>query len=746
MQNSLKFKLKKVVKLALLFGLLGLYTPSKVYAQQIFEHSHDGFKFTWDQTTDQAIVENMGKGAVVWRGSMMPSFWLENDKGERLFTKAEVALVSGGDQVRFDLRFDDLATGTFELARTEWGTSVESFDLEWNSEIWRIVEMYFGAKKVPQSDMAGMPSDERPFWSGWESFGLCVPGAKEGPAQSFFRMWDFGQSSIALGNFGPSMGTPYGAAFPRPVLFFGMGSADGWVVFGPGALPDAPMTLKTQTTLSSIQYLYREDLWGGGSKKRHWENPLRISWAKNAYEGFRKYYASFESRKSKAGGNPRAIWNTWGNWKEKRYDIAPIVQFADRVQSELLVLDDPWEKTQGEGKPNMELFPGFYQEQSKARDKNIGVGIWETLAWIEDPEACGLTHDDLILDRYGNPSKVSWSFNPFAPGIYCLDLSSETARQFLIDRTQWAMRHLKPELIKLDFGYGLPNPNMGVPRDPKLRGERYTSELVKIISQTAKELDPNVKIMYYGINPMYLEHVDIISLDDQGDLWYEVKKGHDQWSIWASLLSHWPIDISGSSGYDWAQDDYIVLNSLILGTPGAVLPTTMPDGSEVPLGYLNRRLAVNKWFRKTSKWKPLWFNSEVGGLEKSMEIKCWGRLEFASGQETLTALILDESPTRKGQFPQLDFFNWKGRWALVSQDNNGILKTEKLVVIPFDPGFISIEMNTKPLKVFSVGLDRPDHPVDFRWNDGKLMIEVTLSDLEKVAGYEILRAPDVVSK
>ena len=112
------------------------------------------------------------------------------------------------------------------------------------------------------------------------------------------------------------------------------------------------------------------------------------------------------------------------------------------------------------------------------------------------------------------------------------------------------MKSIKPVLIKLDFAYGLPSPDAGVPRNPGYRGELYSYELVKLISDAAKSVDPTVVIMLYSISPLWTNLIDLVSLDDQGDLWYDVKQGHQEWSIWASLLSDKNVEISGSCGYD----------------------------------------------------------------------------------------------------------------------------------------------------------------------------------------------------
>ena len=731
--------------LILVVGFISvLETRAEIHPK--IEYKQGDYQFSWNTSGDSAQVLNLVNKTVIWKGGLLPSFWVQDKNGDRMFLEGSVSLASSAysnGQGFLELTYGDIAKGEITIETKEWGISLTRFSLEWKNEPLEIIEMYFGAKRVPADRRSSMPVQDRPFWASWSSEGFCVPGAKEGPVQSYFRMWDFGQSNIALGSFAPSMGTPYGAAFPRPVLFFAMGSDNGWVTFGTGNLPDAPMSLKVETGLGCIQYLYREDLWGaGGAKRRIWENPLRISFGKKAYQGFQNYYASFEQSESKTAVEPKSMWNTWGDWRHQKYVIQPIVDFLEGLEADIFVTDDPWEESQGSGTPSLEKFPDFYKDLEYIRENGMGTGLWSSLAWVENPEKLGLTKDDLFLGKDGTPIRASWIFNPFSSDYYCLDISSPRSLAFLKNRTISIMKNLKPEIIKMDFGYGVPNPNMGVPRNPQLRGERYCYELLKTVAETAKSVNPEVSIMYYGIHPFFLTHVDIVSLDDQGDMWFEVKKGHDQWSLWASLLSDRDVVLSGSSGYDWTQDDEVILNSFVLGTPGSVLATSLDDGSPVPSIFLNRRLALYKWFRRTVNWNPLWLDSKMGGLNENPELNCWGRLENINGKNALTSLVLRSMPADKGQYETLKPFDWEGRWAVVTQDQKDVTNSTELALIPFDPGHLSIKLPSKPDEVRMIGIGTNKVTKNWKWNEGKLTVHMTSEDLSSTAGFVIKQKKD----
>ncbi|WP_336514403.1 hypothetical protein [Pollutibacter soli] len=700
------------------------------------------WRLDWDVESDKAGVKDLASGAVLWQGSLMPSFWLQTSGG-KAYVKAGIKpgySVSPGTSQLIPIVLPAFGEGVLKVNSAFWGLEIESLEINWKTKAPAIIEMYFGTSKMDTSAAAVMPVWDRPFMPDWRAGNYCIPGAKEGPVQSYFRMWDFGNTTISLGSFATSIGAPYGAAFPRPTLFASMGMEKGFVTIGAGELPDAAFGLTLAATSSCIQLLYREDLWGAQtSSKRVWKNPLRLTVGEDAYSSIRQYFSSFSKPNRTASVDSVAsVWNTWGMWKDRKYPIRPIAELADSLHSGMVVLDDPWEDSQGSGTPSLKRFPQFNEDISFIRSKGMQVGIWETVAWIADPFSAGLTNQDLILNKYGKPAKGNWAFNPWGEGYYCLDISSAKTRAFITERTIRIMKAIRPSLIKLDFGYGLPDPNMGVPADPAYRGEKYSFELLKLIYAAAKSVDPKVAIMYYSINPMYLPYTDVVSMDDQGDLGYDVKGGHAEWSVWASLLADWNTVVSGSSSYSWVDDDEVILNSFVLGHPGSVLPSHL-DNNPVPLKFLNRRYAINTWYRKTRNWQPLWLNSTTGNPNQPPVLNCWGRME--NGR--LTAVSLRTSPEPYAP-KELKEMQWQGRWSVVSQTGADLFSTNALVVVPYDAGWISIPMNAKPSSVNGEGIGAKKSTINWTWKNGILKIEVTGKELDNVAGIVIRKMQDLV--
>lgn len=694
--------------------------------------------FSWNYYEDKASVSFLPKNSVGWHGSLLPAFWLQiNDKKE--YVKASVTAVdsSSGNQITLQLKLGAYGSGHLTVNKETWGIRISEFSVEWFDQIPAIIEMYFGTS-LPASGGANIPPTwDRPFMPDWRAEGYCIPGAKSGTVQSYFRNWDFGNASIALGSFGPSLGTPYGAAFPRPLLFAAMGSNDGWINFGAGSIPDAPMLLKIQSTRGCLQYLYREDLWGPAKEKsRVWTDPLRISFDVVAWNAFKKYYSSFPVSPKARSLEPVSFWNTWGMWRHRKYPIKPISDFARKAGSEMLVMDDSWEVSQGAGQYSPQRFPEFHHDIEYIKNNKMDVGFWETLAWISDTAALGLGKQDLIQDANGNPLKSNWNFDPSGESYYCIDISSAHAREFLKERTRKLINEYKPRLIKLDFGYALPDPNMGVPKNPEYRGERYCNELIKLISSEAKSVDPNIIVMYYGISPLWLPYLDIISLDDQGDFGYAVRNGHQEWSMWASLISDRNVMVCGSSTYNWRDDVEVLLNSIVLGVPGSSLPIVQDDGKTIPEQYINRRLAVNSWFRRTILWEPNWFNSYRGGLGRPPELKCWGREEMLAGKKMLTSLVLREDKEHENVNPTgINGLQWSGNWSIVSQDDLDITASKKLAIIPFSAGKLLFPLAHKPARLMRRNMHGDFLFTNWSWQKGILTLAVNEALFEKTAGF-----------
>jgi hypothetical protein len=232
-----------------------------------------------------------------------------------------------------------------------------------------------------------------------------------------------------------------------------------------------------------------------------------------------------------------------------------------------------------------------------------------------------------------------------------------------------------------------------------------------------------VTIQYYSIHPLMAPVEDLITLDDLGDAGGQEAAGHGEWSIWAALAGVQGRAINASSGYDWRDDNEVLLDTAVIGAPGSILP--LPTGGEPPAPGLDfhHRRALVLWYRHTTLWKPLWLNSEKGAIGHEPQPRCFGRLEPIHGEDRLTALVLRPEGAGENEMdvPGLGKVHWQGRWALISQDDEALANSHRLACIPFDGGSLRLPRTSEPTRVIAV--DKSEHPLtSWSWRESSLEV------------------------
>lgn len=689
-------------------------------------------RFTWDLATDHAQLTRRDTGDLVWSGSLLPLFWLAAPGGLLRAVKANARLdrsTAADGSADIALELAGFGHGRLQVVQQEGALQFQRLEVTWTLPAPPAVSaLYFGCAPLTPAQRQGVPTLDLPFWPDWRADGFAVASAKTNPMQSFFRSWDFGHANIALGSFGPAMGTPYAAAFPRPSYAACAGGRSGWLCFGAGDVPDAALTFQVRARSGAIEWRYREELWGAPpALSRTWHNPLWLTWADTAWQAYRDYFRLFPHRAPARASHQKSFWGTWGDFRLNRFDVRSSVDRAcDGMEAQLICIDDPWEAEKGSCRPHPGRLPHFAADIAYAHERKLGVGIWMPTGWIENYAAEGLTTDDLLLSRDGQPVRSNWAVDPHETSqqFYCLDPATAGTRRFLRERTRRVIRDYRPTLLKIDFGYGLPGPDACTSRDPACRGERLAWSLARIVTETARELDPAITVLGYSVHPLWDAVQDQVSLDDLGDAGEHEAAGHGQWSIWAALAADRGAALMGSSGYLWPAETDVLMNSAILGAPGANLPGALPDGSPLPVVALARRRALFRWYRRTTRWEPLWLDSEPGSLQHEPQPRNWGRLETFAGERALTALALrDPSPAALAA-PELHGLRWTGRWIAVAQDDASLFAAGELALIPLAAGEIALPRAAAPTEVRAVFGERDEPWAAWTWRDGVLRVGI----------------------
>ncbi|WP_309384365.1 hypothetical protein [Cerasicoccus frondis] len=704
--------------------------------------SHNGFSGHWDLESDLLEIHRSDKRQLIWQGALLPALWILDASGQRRFVKAEVRSVDQHtDTGQLDLVFPGLADGELSFAIEADRLHLGAFSIRWFDQAPKIISIYVGAVEMGKDERNMAPNLDRPFWPAWRAFGACIPTIKTGPIQSFVRMWDLGHSRIGLGNFAPAMGSPYGAAYPRPLLACGMGGDSGWVVFGFQEAPDGALSFVTGANCGCLEILYREDLWGPIDEPvRTWNDFLHICWAEQAVDAYAQFYYP-EPQPTEPSPHQLSMWSTWGDFKEGIFDLKFTAERARRdFGVDILIYDDPWETFCSSGDTNYERFPDFDESVQESLNLGLKVGFWHSVGWLDRPEEFGLGREDLLCGVDGEPRVSSWSFNPFdkGPRHFALDPSSPKSRQFLIERTRKVLAKYPASLLKLDFYYGLPGPDVAVPRDPQYRGEKLGIALINIIAREARRIRPDITILCYGLHPLIGENTHLVALDDLGDASGREAAAHGQWSFWATIAGRGGRAINGSSGYDWGAERDVVLNSAVIGAPGGILPLFYKKGLETPKSAYRPRRALAKWFRRTVGWRPLWLNSHLGDCNRDPEMRCWGRLERFDGTDELVALALrGDCQPEAGEAP-VSGFEWSGDWAIIAQDQASIGDSSTVAFIPVGMGELRFECR-RPKRVVAVleqeGVDAEEE-ASIQWANGVLALTAGREILEQgLLGY-----------
>ncbi len=689
----------------------------------------DGLSLQWDLASGLAKASRDGEP--VWQGTLLPTLLAGNGTDPLQFIRFRGVRVQTESPTLHRLELEHTtATATLEIHTREDGLSLRNFELTWSGTPLRLHSLYLGATELPADRRSSSGYTDREFFPDWQAWGYFVPGARTAPAQSFFRCFDLGHCTIPLGSFGPAMGTPYAAAYPRPILSAALGNDHAWVCFGAGEVPDAAMSLKVEASNGCLEWRYREDRWGAPEgQTRRWEAPLEICLAATAYESYERYFRRFPTTQSSRPKENFDLWGTWGEFKEGKYDIAEFTQNAMKlIEPSVILIDDGWETFVSSGIPNIKRFPNLEADFEAIRQAGSELGLWQSLGWIDDMDAAGLGSEDVFVSGDGTPIQVDWAINPRTPGQrhFCPDISSPKAREYVRQRTRMTVSRLNPSMMKFDFTYGLPGPDQAVPRDHALRGERYAWHLLNLAAQAVNEENPATRVYSFTLHPLFHERVDYVCLDDLGDCGPHEAAGHAQWSLWASLLGPRAMPLNGSSGYYWSADAEVLLNSIILGAPGSC--TRLDTGWE--MRDIARRKACHRWHRRPAQWSPLWLNSHPGSLKWDIALNCWGRLEPRQGQDALTALALrDGCPLECEAFPQLNALRWKERWALIAQDDRSLFESTELACIPIDGGFLEIPAGTWSRVTTVTMQSENDQPAsDFHTTEGTLRLEHTGDD------------------
>lgn len=687
--------------------------------------SDAGMTLTVDPVTGTARAT--AGDADIWTGSVVPALIVSGPDGRETRYPAISGTSGARDSVALVMDYGTGVSGRCELVHDDHGLLLRDLTLEF-SATYSLCEVLFGVSPLTDEERRAVSDRSVPQWPDWSALAVCVPGLDPARSSSIARRWDLGQADVALGSFGPASGTPYGAAFPRPVLASAFGDDRGWVMIGAARIPTAQVSLMARATSFAMRWQFADDLWGHRSVVTIGD-ALRIGLAANPAEAWLWYSRSLPvSPRSRPRSATMTSFNTWGDFRHQSFDIDAQVRSALEVDAEVLVLDDGWETEESSGLPDSERIGDLDELVERIHAEGLEVGFWQSVGWVANPDLFGLTPDDLLCDSEGDPVKTNWALNPRDHAKFMVDPSTAGGQRFLRERTRRLAETYRPALFKLDFAYAFPSVTHAVPRDPEWRGEQLAYRVSEFIIGVAKQAHPEVAMLGYGAHPQFADLFDVISLDDMGDGGFENEAiSHRHWSVWAAALGGWGIPVNGSGGYNSDQDGEVILNTAVLGSPGVIFAT---QDLREPAGVRKaaRRRAIARWHRRTATWNPVWLDSDLGSPERQPRVRSWARSEPGG----VSSLALRPS-ANGGRSTTFEGLSATGPVAVIAQGDSGLDQAAGTVAI-IPCGAATITVPCRGTAVVTAFRERTAEPTTVTATDGAIVLTATDGDLD--SGFE----------
>jgi hypothetical protein len=203
--------------------------------------------------------------------------------------------------------------------------------------------------------------------------------------------------------------------------------------------------------------------------------------------------------------------------------------------------------------------------------------------------------------------------------------------------------------------------------------------------------------------------------------------------------------INTSTGYYWDALGSILLDTAAVGVNGLTIGEFDNDGKRITDSDKNRWAALQSWHRRTCGWKPLWLEADTGSLKGEPRLVSWGRIEFLSERDTLTAMVLRNDGTEAKGYDPAPYVRFTGQWALISQDDRDLAHSGNLACIPFAAGTLVIRGSYDAVHVYGAvdgcltHLNTLPGASASSCDQPELRIEVSEEDLSRIAGYVIKR-------
>lgn len=545
-------------------------------------------------------------------------------------------------------------------------------------------------------DAAGMP---RPAA---RAHVCIVPGGRQDPEQAIFQTARLREVAFSTGCSGMGTGTFHQQwALPHFLVACYRAEANGRPTSGAacvglGGFPDGAALVRVHRGRFAYELRYRGDLWGHrrGPGSVRFDTPLVMAVAADWMQCMATYVAALRTQgyaPAPRAHLPQAAfypqYDTWGDQATRRCLLSGLDErclrgmladlLASGLRPRLFVIDDQWEERYGSFRHDARRLPHFQEFLDEVRSHGMEIGLWTAFARCQDPRALGLSDDALLQGPDGRPftlriGKRSW----------CLfDPTSPEAVAYLREAAHALVSTYRPRLLKLDFGYELPTPDLAAPHDPTWAGERLFRRLLEVFVGAVRQADPDVAILYYALSPLVADLVDLCALDD---LWMSRGRYHGGFArraFLASLCGVTGLVPYGSSGYDWRSAKDIWMDTAVIGVHGVIAPLAGDEYDGRPTPALAARFnGITRILRRRPQFRILPLDAEVSNPALGPRARSWARVE----QNGVVVAVLRPRPDAPAELPGVA--RATAPVVLASPSDKSIATSERLLAVPFGDG------------------------------------------------------------
>jgi hypothetical protein len=557
-----------------------------------------------------------------------------------------------------------------------------------------------------------------------------VPGANQAPEQHILHAWGLANGRLSLGCFGIFAGTflqqpflphylvavysgvrPVGATGPTVEI-----GRSGAACLGLAAVPDGNVMLEVADKRFSPYLNFRSDLWhfksGPGALRfdAPWISAIAESW----YEAIRGYFRALMAEgyarpKAREAVPVSAYWpeyDTWGDQCARAADLEAFTEDhlqaiyrdfrASGLRARLFVIDAIWEQGPGALEHSAERFPNFEAFLDQVRADGYEVGLWAAFPRCRDYRLYGLDADAVLRTPDGVPYYVHPPYSP--TGWYVFDPTHPEAQRHLQQRARALVERYRPKLIKIDFGYEIPTPDIAAPHDLRWAGERLFQKLLEVVVPAIRQADPEVAIQYYALTPLLAAYYDHVSFDD---MWLSRRTYHDAFNkraVLATLCGEFGVVPYGSTGYDWASALDIWFDTPVVGTLGCLAPFCGDEqGDRATPERVAKYNGIARLTRRNPHFRVEFLDAELQHHALGPRAASWARLE--DGRPVVVALRprADRDGVVGDRYEDLVAADCPV--VAASLDEHGLAEATRIGLVPYGTGTVRIGRTAERARV-----------------------------------------------